>query len=633
MPRMSQIDVAAIMSQRLTQLSGATPRQQQLIDAGSNTTRALCPFNHQRWSELLVDHVPQDTCYSADVLAAGIQFGSLVRYEGDRSDTPHVRNHPEARDRPDETLALILQEVSLGRMLGPFNPSHPPFTHVKISPLNIVAKGADKWRLIHDLSSPHGRSVNDGICKMPTRWQTIDDALQLIVKRGAGCHLVKMDVKAAYRNLTIHPSDWSLFGIMIEQLLFIDTCMPFGSCSSGNIWERYAQAIQWMLQNKYNIPASARWVDDFLFVLDPRDSSSAVQRIRAAFNELGVPLDMSKEEGPATELVYIGYLLNTEKMTVALAPKAITKVQPLLHEALGHSITITQLEKLIGKLEFMSRAVRLGRSHMYYLRRELYSAHKKKRAARRPLTDSRYYVNLHAGSKDEVRWWQAAIERDTSSSMMCDLPWSDHTQPLHAYSDASEWGCGAYCDGEYISEAWTREVMELTGISTDHRNMPLCEALAVAVAVNTWRLRFADKHVLFSTDCTAVVEGVNNGRSGCAASERLNAVYKLIDSICIEHNIMLRAQHIKGTDNIHADALSRNQADQFLASMDSQQLSASAAAVLPITVQTHRRAQSICFPKPSSRQLHGRTSQHMTTTQSSAAPSNNHHWISTKSRS
>jgi hypothetical protein len=235
-----------------------------------------------------------------------------------------------------------------------------------------------------------------------------------------------------------------------------------------------------------------------------------------------------------------------------------------------------------------------------------------------------YYVNLHADSKAEVRWWQAAIERDTSSSMMCDLPWDNGIHTLRAYSDASEWGCGAYFDGSYISEPWSDEVNELTGINTNHRNMPLCEAIAVAVAVNTWRVRFAGKHVLFMTDCTAVVHGVNKGRSSCAASEWLNAVYKLINCVCVDYNIMLRAQHIKGTDNTLADDVSRNQVDKFLVAMASQQQSALAAHVLPITIHSSCRGPSLCFPKRSSRPQHNHINQHMTTTLHSADQSTKH---------
>src|ERR1700681_4658014 len=90
------------------------------------------------------------------------------------------------------------------------------------------AKGREEVRLIQDLSSPQGHSVNDGIFHMPTEWQLIDDDLQLIHDAGRGCHLVKMDVKSAYRQLPIHPDDWHLFGFVCEDLLFIDTYLLHG---------------------------------------------------------------------------------------------------------------------------------------------------------------------------------------------------------------------------------------------------------------------------------------------------------------------------------------------------------------------------------------------------------------------
>ena len=146
---------------------------------------------------------------------------------------------------------------------------------------------------------------------MPTEWQLIDDALQLIHDAGRRCHLVKMDVKSAYRQLPIHPDDWHLFGFVCDDLLFIDTYLPFGCRSSGCIWERYAQAAQWILSRHYNIHRTARWVDDFLFILDAANSKAQVLVARKAFDDIGMPMDLSKEIGPSTELTYIGYLINT----------------------------------------------------------------------------------------------------------------------------------------------------------------------------------------------------------------------------------------------------------------------------------------------------------------------------------
>ena len=111
---------------------------------------------------------------------------------------------------------------------------------------------------------------------------------------------------------------------VIEGLIFIDTYMPFGGRSSGYIWKRYAQAMQWSLQHKYDIPPTSRWVDDFLFVLDPVNSSQLLMKADEAFNELDVPMDANKGEDPC--LVYIGYTLNTVTMTIGTSLKQREKV-------------------------------------------------------------------------------------------------------------------------------------------------------------------------------------------------------------------------------------------------------------------------------------------------------------------
>src|SRR5260370_10262397 len=126
-----------------------------------------------------------------------MMHGSYVRYEGDRTSTPRVRNHPDARAHPQETARLIIQEVQLGCMVGPFMPNDSPLPHTRISPLNIVPK-KESWRLINDLSSPLRHSVNDGIYHMPTKCQLIQHTLQLITDIGRWRHLANIDVRSAY---------------------------------------------------------------------------------------------------------------------------------------------------------------------------------------------------------------------------------------------------------------------------------------------------------------------------------------------------------------------------------------------------------------------------------------------------
>ena len=56
----------------------------------------------------------------------------------------------------------IQEEVALGRMMGPLEPELAARVHV--SPFGVIPKGhTGKWRLMVDLSSPAGSSVNDAI--------------------------------------------------------------------------------------------------------------------------------------------------------------------------------------------------------------------------------------------------------------------------------------------------------------------------------------------------------------------------------------------------------------------------------------------------------------------------------------
>ena len=69
--------------------------------------------------------------------------------------------------------------------------------------------------MIVDLLSPFSYSVNHGIpedrCSL--QYTSMDDAMRLIRSLGPGCHLLKMDLKDAYRIVPIHPDDQHLLGI------------------------------------------------------------------------------------------------------------------------------------------------------------------------------------------------------------------------------------------------------------------------------------------------------------------------------------------------------------------------------------------------------------------------------------
>ena len=66
----------------------------------------------------------------------------------------------------------------------------------------IPKKDSDEVRLIHDCSRPVGCSLNSHATIDKQKFQTLDEATQLISPRA---YMAKVDLKSAYRSVPIHP--------------------------------------------------------------------------------------------------------------------------------------------------------------------------------------------------------------------------------------------------------------------------------------------------------------------------------------------------------------------------------------------------------------------------------------------
>ena len=81
-----------------------------------------------------------------------------------------------ALDHAEVVDAYLAADLAAGRLAGPFD--HPPIPSLQVSPFGVIPKNHQpgKWRLILDLSSPAGHSVNDGIPKDPysLKYVTVD---------------------------------------------------------------------------------------------------------------------------------------------------------------------------------------------------------------------------------------------------------------------------------------------------------------------------------------------------------------------------------------------------------------------------------------------------------------------------
>ena len=101
-----------------------------------------------------------------------------------------------------------------------------------------------------DLSSPSGRSVNDGILKelCSFHYTSMDKAAKKMVLLGKGALLAKMDIKQAYRNVPVAPEDRYLLGLIWDNRIY--QVLPFGLRSAPPIFFVVADALVWMMKQR-----------------------------------------------------------------------------------------------------------------------------------------------------------------------------------------------------------------------------------------------------------------------------------------------------------------------------------------------------------------------------------------------
>ena len=154
----------------------------------------VSPINVPVLKQFLINH--PDTNF-VNFLLDGFTYGFSVGYDGPLT-AGQSRNLLSARQNPIAVSAAILKEVSRGHTAGPFPVS--PFPMLHWSPLGAVPKKDDTHRIILDLSSPRGSSINQGISSdiYSVKYSSFDDAVSMVLSVGSSCFMAKLDIKHAF---------------------------------------------------------------------------------------------------------------------------------------------------------------------------------------------------------------------------------------------------------------------------------------------------------------------------------------------------------------------------------------------------------------------------------------------------
>ena len=150
----------------------------------------------------------------------------------------------------------------------------------------------------------------------------------------------------------------------------------------------------------------------------------------------------------------------------------------------------------------------------------------------------------------DMAMWIEFLKNFNGRALMHDEEWDD---AVHIYTDAStSVGFGAVFGDKWIQGEW--------GDKEGNIDITVLELYAVAAAVFTWGENLRDKKVVIHSDNMPVVEVLNDCSS---KSPNLMKIIRPLVLQAMRLNIVLKAIHIPGVENVRADALSRSDFQAF----------------------------------------------------------------------
>lgn len=426
---------------------------------------------------------------SARYLEDGLKHGFKLQYSGPRISV-FSKNLSSASDSEEVLLEKIYSEVTAGRMSGPY--ILPPMTNLHVSPIGVVPKADGGWRMITHLSYPPSFSINEHIDPQFTTvtYTSFDTVVQTISTLGLMALLAKVDIKNAFRLLSICPGDFELLGIYINGAYYIDKCLPFGCSISCKIFETFSTFLEWAVKFKTQLDTVHNYLDDFIFI--GKSNSDNCLALMHTFQDIcsviGVPLNQDKTVEPTTKLTFLGLEIDTVNMLVQIPVCKVQELKILLqHWVTQKKILLSQLESLVGKLNFVSKAIPGSRA----FNRRFYNVMS-------GVPSPYHHIRITNPIREDMFTWLQFLDNFNGVVYFPDTEWVT-LDTLQLYTDSAgsgHLGCGSFFQGQWVHFTWPSSWLNKPIL----RDITFLELVPIVLAFMIWALRLQNKKVILHVD-------------------------------------------------------------------------------------------------------------------------------------
>ncbi len=519
---------------------------------------------------------PQD----AEYILRGLEFGFDIDVSREKDlERTSVDNLKTTVEQKVAVSKWINEKHGSGALWGPWrSPSEFPFEvqGLRVSPVGCVKKGVHrglgwedkKWRVIHHLSHPRsGNSVNSEIdpefkevCYVKFR-----EVVSMVKSLGIGARLWTIDAQDAYLRVPIKRECFKYMGFQWMGLFYAFTCLSFGLASACRIYTLFADLVLWIIINNTDpdwwslngAPIVYHYVDDFFGGAPAHSPGLATRQFEAVvewFRKLGIPTRASKCFAPRTRLKILGFIYDTVAQMVFIPEIKLRVMLEEIDDFLSRkSVMKRELLSLIGKLRWASVCVTGGPA--FVRRMEKFAA--QVRYLNRNVKVSKF--------KRDLIWWRDQILLGARGVRFIDILRAKDKGDVHVLTDASTGiGMGGWNrEGNWFRFRWTDHPNKKLFRDPKHPDIFWKEMCAIATACLLWGQKWKSKAVTFWCDNEACVYSAAKG--GCSFERPdVQALIRIIAACANTYEFKPFVHvHIKGKDNLTADALSRFDLKKF----------------------------------------------------------------------
>lgn len=396
-----------------------------------------------------------------------------------------------------------------------------------VSRVFTVKKSNGNDRMIIDLSD-----LNKQIIKSHFKMESLDVIKSLV---SSGDYFVSIDLADAFFTIPLHDDSKKYTVFEFNNCRYCYNVLPFGLTSSPRIFSKILKPVISFLRTR-GIKISA-YLDDIFICNNSKELlSEQLKTTISLLNSLGFTINYGKSHLiPSQSLLHLGYIWNSENMTLSLPSEKLSKTKVFAKTLLNKSPSVRQVSAFLGLL--VSHRNAFPQAPLYY--RGLQFCMIKSMKLGSSWDD---LIVLDSNAIKDLEWWLYS-----SSFPPAKLLVSKPDLTLSTDASNSGWG-GVLSSGSVASGTWSREDATL------HINV--LELKAIYLSISHFNSELKNSSVSILSDNMSAVTYVN--KFGGTHSVQMCNLAVNIWKFCLQNEIICSATYIPGVENSMADYLSRH---------------------------------------------------------------------------